>query len=357
MTYSLTLGPFHSAWRGPQRFIIELNGEVVTAVDHHSGLNERGCAERIKRLPLSQTLRFVPRICGTCGHAHMLAYCHAVEQLAGLTVPIRAQHVRVIVAELERIIMHMAGAANLCEVLGVDYYVAPLRQHQHDAQTLLLEIIRTLDGEHILMPGGLAFDPTTAAVQSLQSGIIRFIKDLYQSIDHIIDDRRLVARTVEVGSLAQAAASQLEVGGIVARASGLLKDIRFTLPYATYQHIDAAVVVQESGDIYARLMVMLLESHESAKMVDQTTRIIKVGPWEGSLPVLHAGIASGSAEGPRGLITYVIQSDGVRISECEIRVSRQLDRLVARSLLHNAQFDDVLAIIASTDTCTACAEC
>lgn len=357
MTYSLTLGPFHSAWRGPQRFIVELNGETVTTVDYHGGLNERGCAERIKRLPLSQTLRFVPRICGTCGHAHMLAYCHAIEQLAGLTVPIRAQHVRVIVAELERIIMHMAGAANLCEVLGVDYYVAPLRQHQHDAQTLLLEIIRSLDGEHILMPGGLAFDPTTGAVQSLQSGILRFIKDLYQSIDRIIDDRRLVARTVEVGSFAQAAASQLEVGGILARASGLLKDIRFTLPYATYQHIDAAVVVQESGDIYARLMVMLLESHESAKMVDQATRVIKVGPWEGSLPVLNAGIASGSAEGPRGLITYVIQSDGVRINECEIRVSRQLDRLVARSLLNNAQFDDVIAIIASTDTCTACAEC
>ena len=357
MTNSLTLGPFHSAWRGPQRFILELNGETVTGVDYHGGINERSCADRIKRIPLSQTLRFVPRVCGTCGHAHMLAYCHALEHLTDMSVPIRAQHVRVMVAELERIIMHTAGAATVCEVLGVEHYAKALHQHHYDAHQLLMGLLHRLDGESLIMPGGITFDPNHQTLAALQVGIIRYIKDLYRTIDLILDDRRLVARTVAVGSLSAPAARQLEVGGIIARASGVVSDLRFNIPYATYQQLNAAVVVQESGDIYARLMMMLLESYESAKMVDQATRLIKVGPWEGALPVLKAGISSGSAEGPRGLITYIVGSDGVRITECEIRVSRQLDRLSVRSMLTNAQLDDVIAIIASTDTCTACAEC
>lgn len=356
MSYSLTIGPFHPAWRGPQRFIMDLEGETISNIDYHSGMNERGCAERISRIPLSQALTLVPRICGTCGHAHMMAFCQAIENLTNTTVPMRAQLIRMIVVELERIEINLAGAANLCTVIGVEQHAKALFNLQQICNTLLNELITSRSATNIMMPGGLAYNPPSYALSLIQTGNAQLIKQLYAVIDSIIDDRNLLTRTVEIGMLATNAADQLDVGGIIARASGITRDIRFDMPYAAYQRLDVNRVVQSGGDVYARLLVMLLESHESAKMVEQSLRLLKTGPCEGEIPVLPVGNAIGSVEAPRGLLTYSIASDGVRIIQCEIIMQRQLDRLLSRSLIVNVQLDDLLPIIASTDTCTACAE-
>jgi len=356
VSYSLTLGPFHPAWRGPQRFIMDLEGETITNIDYHSGMNERGCADRISKIPLSQAFTLVPRIWGTCGHAHMMAFCQAIETLTNTPVPMRAQLIRMIVVELERMGMNLAGAANLCSVIGVEHHAKALRTMQQSSNTLLLELITSRSAPNIIMPGGLAYNPPGHAFALIHTGIAQLIKQLYTLIDVIIDNRNLLARTIEIGTLANNAAAQLEVGGIIARASGVTRDLRFDMPYAAYHRLDVNRVVQAGGDVYARLIVMLLESHESAKMVEQSHRLLKTGPCEGDMPLLTAGIASGSVEAPRGLLTYIISSDGVRITQCEIHMQRQLDRLLSRSLLLDVQLDDLLPIIASTDTCTACAE-
>jgi len=356
VSYSLTLGPFHPAWRGPQRFIMDLEGETITNIDYHNGMNERNCADRISRIPLSQAFTLVPRICGTCGHAHMMAFCQALEALTNTPVPMRAQLIRMIVVELERMSMNLAGAANLCTVLGVEHHAQALRGLQQASNTLLLELITSRSAPNIIMPGGLTYNPPGHALALIQSGITQLIKQLYGLIDVIIDNRNLLARTIEIGTLANNAATQLELGGIIARASGITRDLRFDMPYAAYHRLDVNRVVQAGGDVYARLIVMLLESHESAKMVEQSLRLLKAGPCEGDMPLLTAGIASGSVEAPRGLLTYIVSSDGIRITECQIHMQRQLDRLLSRSLLLDVQLDDLLPIIASTDTCTACAE-
>jgi Ni,Fe-hydrogenase III large subunit len=261
-----------------------------------------------------------------------------------------------IVVELERMVMNLAGAANLCSVVGVEHHAKALRTLQQTTNMLLLELITSRSAPNIIMPGGLAYNPSGHALTLIQTGIAQLTKQLYALIDTIIDNRNLLARTIEIGALANNAVAQLEVGGIIARASGITRDLRFDMPYAAYQRLDVNRVVQAGGDVYARLIVMLLESHESAKMVEQSQRLLKPGPCEGDMPLLTAGIASGSVEAPRGLLTYIISSDGVRITQCEIHMQRQLDRLLSRTLLLNVQLDDLLPIIASTDTCTACAE-
>lgn len=356
MTYALTLGPFHAAWRGPQRFILDVDGETITNIDCHTGMNARNCAEALTRRSLPDAPALVARVCGTCSNAHSVAFARAIESLNQLTVPIHARLLRVILCELERIIMHLAGAATICDIVGVGQHSSDLRQLQYAANTLLLEVVGKRSDPAIIVPGGVTIEPTARTQQTLQAGISSFIKALYRSIDILIDDHRLLARTVNVGVLSNQVANQLAVGGIVGRAAGIGIDHRFQHPYDAYGMLEGTMVTQDGGDIYARLMVMLLEAHESAKLIDQANRQLKGGratePFDNSVN----GSAVGSAEGPRGLVSYAVTAARGQIIACEIRVTRQLDRGLIQAIAANAQLDDLIAIIASTDACSACAE-
>jgi len=113
VSYSLALGPFHPAWRGPQRFVFKLDGERVADIEYIAGFNERGCAERLSRLALPQAFHLVTRICGTCSFAHSLAFCQALEQLCTIPVSDRASMLRCVAAELERIASHTRASAGV----------------------------------------------------------------------------------------------------------------------------------------------------------------------------------------------------------------------------------------------------
>jgi ech hydrogenase subunit E len=111
VSYSLALGPFHPALRGPQRFVLQLSGERIADIEYYDGFNERGCAERLPRLDLPQALQLVTRICGACSFAHSLAFCQALEQLCTVVVAERPALLRCVAAELERIASHLQAAA------------------------------------------------------------------------------------------------------------------------------------------------------------------------------------------------------------------------------------------------------
>ena len=109
--------------------------------------------------------------------------------------------------------------------------------------------------------------------------------------------------------------------------------------------------------MYARLVVLLLEAFEGLKLVEQALQALPAGDWQGDVPNnLRRGQASSAVEGPHGMIRYTLESDGERLKKVRIDTPRQLDRLLARTLLANTLLDNVVPIITSCDVCTACAE-
>jgi len=357
VTYSLALGPFHSAWRGPQRFDLKLDGERIADVEYQDGFNERGCAERLPRLDLPQALHLVTRICGTCSFAHALAFCQAIEQLCGIAVSERARDLRSAVAELERIASHLRAAAGILRALGMDAVAAELDAPREMALQSLQAIGGARVAPELCVAGGLRRDPTAAEREALLVTAHKLNRGLYRLADRLIDHRGLLARTIEVGALPRAAAEQFGVRGPLARASGIPRDTRSDQPYAGYARLDFKPISQDGGDVYARLILLLLEAYESVKLIEQALTDLPDGDWYGELPgELAAGQGSGVAEGPRGMIRYSIESDGRRMSRARIDAPRQLDRLLARTLLANTLIDNAVAIVASTDPCTACAE-
>ncbi|MFN8501468.1 NADH-quinone oxidoreductase subunit D [Kouleothrix sp.] len=357
MTYSLALGPFHPALRGPQRFELKLHGEQIADIEYHDGFNERGCAERLPRLDLPQALHLVSRICGTCSLAHTLAFCQALEALCAIEVPGRAQALRCVAAELERIASHARAAAAILRALGMDRYAADLDGPRELALTSLAAIGDARVIPNLCLPGGVRRDLTPRDLEALRQALPQLNRSLYRFADRLIDHRPLLARTVGVGVLPRAAAEQFGVHGPLARASGIARDTRLDQPYACYAQLDFKPITQDGGDVYARLILLLLEAYESAKLIEQALEALPGGEWRGEIPTsLPKGQASAAAEGPRGAIRYSLESDGRRLTHARIDAPRQLDRLLARTLLSNALIDNAVAIIASADVCTACAE-
>jgi Ni,Fe-hydrogenase III large subunit len=357
VSYSLALGPFHPAWRGPQRFVLKLDGERIADIEYTDGFNERGCAERLPRLALPQALHLVTRICGTCSFAHSLAFCQAIEQLCDITISERAAVLRCVAAELERIASHTRAAAGVLRALGMDARAGDV----DDLRELALQGLLALSGARVIpdlcVPGGVRRDLSRPDREALLIGLPKLNRGLYRFIDELIDQRALLARTIDVGGLPRAAAEQFGVRGPLARASGIARDARSDHPYAGYARLAFKPITQEGGDVYARLVLLLLEAYESVKLIDQALKDLPDGESRGELPEdLPQGHGGGVVEGPRGLIRYAIESDGRKLTQARIDAPRQLDRLLARTLLAGALVDDAGAIIASIDSCTACAE-
>lgn len=357
MSYSLALGPFFPAWRGPQRIVLTLDGERVVDLEYRDGYNERGCAERLARLDIPQALHLVTRICGTCSFAHSLAFCQALEQLVGREVGERAAYLRCAAAELERIASHLRAAASVLDALGMQ----PRAQALLALRETALDAMQRLSGARVIpdlcITGGVRRDLSRQDREHCQTALLGLNRALYRLVDTLIDQRTLLGRTVEVGVLSRTAAEQFGVRGPTARASGIARDVRIDQPYAAYSRLTGQIITQDGGDLYARLVVLLLEAFESVKLTEQALRELPDGAWSGELPeTVPAGQAASAVEGPHGQIRYLLESDGARLTNVRIETPRQLDRLLARTLLTGALLDDAVAIIASCDVCVACAE-
>jgi Ni,Fe-hydrogenase III large subunit len=356
-TYTLALGPEHPAWRGPQRFVLRVGGEQIADVEYQSELGERGSAERITRLELPEALQLVTRICDADSLAHALAFCQALEQLCQLGVPARAAVLRSAAAEAERFASHLRAASLVLEALGMGSTAARLVALAERGRGLLETLAGAPTSPDFVMPGGVQRDLDSSKRAELLAQLPGLNRSLYRVVDSLIDNRALLARTIEVGALPRSAAEQFGVRGPLARASGLNRDARADYPYAAYDQLALHPVVQEGGDVYARLVLLLLEAYESVKLIEQALRELPDGACVGAFPAaLRAGQAAGLAEGPRGLIRYTLESDGYRLTGARIDTPRQLDRLLVRTLLAGALPDNVVAIIASVDSCVACAE-
>lgn len=356
--YTLALGPFVTAWRGPQRLTLQVEGEVIRDVDYRAGYNERGCADRLTRLNLDQGLYLVRHICSVSSFAHTLAFCQALEALLELEVPSRAAYIRCAVAELERLAAHLAALTGFCDTLGQDRYTEMLQKLEEGTRQAMLLLTGARNLTDTCLPGGLRHDLDDQQRGELLTLLAKLNRRFFQLIDQMIDKRTLLARTVNVGVLARNAAEQFGLRGPLARASGLRADLRVDQPYAAYSQLSVRPIVQEGGDVYARMVVLLLEAFESIKLVEQALEHVAGGAWQGALPTaLVAGQASAAVESPHGMLRYTLESDGRRLTAVMIDRPRQLDRLLARTLLVGALLDDVPLIISSTDPCVACAEC
>ncbi|MBA3944246.1 MAG: nickel-dependent hydrogenase large subunit [Herpetosiphonaceae bacterium] len=357
MAYQLALGPFGTVWRGPQRISLHVDDERITEIELRDGYAARDCAVRLLRLDLRNTAPLVSRICGVHGHHHLLAWTLALEAIAGLEVPPRAQVLRLLVAEGERVASHVHAAAGVVELLGLELvHTTLLKLHEATLQGLQM-----LTGQRCVhefaLPGGVQHDLHSDEVRALRALLGKQERELRQVIEGLIHTRGLSTRTGGIGTLSATLMAQFAVRGVFARAAGSSTDIRRDAPYAGYDVWQPRLVQQRGGDVQSRLFIWLLESYESISLAQRLLQELPEGLWRGDpLDSLPEGSATVEVEAPTGPLRYMLRSDGVQLTEVIIDGPQLADRWLLRALLVGQAAEDGPLVIASLASCVTCAE-
>ena len=355
--FVVPIGPQHPALKEPGHFEFTVEGETVTDATVRLGYAHRGIEKGAEGRNWTQTLYLMERICGICSHIHSTAFAVGVEQLAEVEVPARAQAIREIICELERIHSHMLWLGVAAHDAGFD----TLFMYSWRDRETVMDILETMSGNRVHYSanvlGGVKFDLSDEAAETILKGL-EFLEERTHHYRRVVsEDAFFLQRTRGVGTMTHAEALALGVVGPTARASGVARDVRVDAPYVAYADFPAQIQLLTAGDLEARFLVRLDELLDSYRLI----RVLLAGLPAGELTAkrmprkLKPGEVISRVEAPRGELLYFIQSAG---GENPTRVKVRTPSLCNfSSVMHVAvghQLADMPMLLAGIDPCFSC---
>lgn len=370
-SYTLPLGPVHPAIHEPIRLDLSIDGEEVVDVDVNAGQVHRGIEWLgMNRNNPVQTIYLAERICGICSRCHPWAFCQAVEMVAGIEVPPRAEYIRTIIGEIERIHSHLLWAGVAGHEIGFEtlfYYTWRVREK-------ILDLAEYLTGNRnhnaMMQIGGVRRDITEEQLPAVREAL-DYYKSVFGELKTLfLDDPTVKMRTREVGVISTEDATKLCIVGPTARASGVASDVRQDYPYAAYADIGFKAITPDMltgevvGDVYDRIVVRLLEVKQSIEIIERCLAVIPDGPVlaEPKIAKLLAmlkkaeGEAVARVEAPRGEnIHYVRMKTGEETLDAwKVRAPTYANLQAVKTMLVGDQIADVPIAFASIDPCMSC---
>jgi len=304
------VGPFHPLQEEMEFFQLSVDGEIVTDIDVRISYNHRGIEKISESLQFDQVPLLVSRICGICSASHPLAYVNAVEEIAGVTPPDRAQYIRVIINELERIHSHLLWVGLAGHFIGYDTVFMWSWKYREPVLDLLEEITGNRNNYGNVVVGGCREDIPNELKPKIIKEMDEIQKKTEMLTNAVLDDPVLHARLKGVGILSKEDAVKYAVTGPTARGSGVAIDVRADDPYAAYGDLDWNVISQPEGDVFAKAVVRFLEILEAAKIAKEAVNKLPDGPITVEVKEIPPGEAVGRAEAPRGETFHYVRSDG-----------------------------------------------
>ncbi|MBF0153784.1 MAG: NADH-quinone oxidoreductase subunit D [Magnetococcales bacterium] len=276
--YTLNFGPQHPAAHGVLRLVLELDGEMVVRADPHIGFLHRGTEKLLEHKTYLQGLPYFDRLDYMSPMAQEYPWVLAVERLLGIEVPVRAQYIRVIFAELTRILNHLLflGAHGL-DVGAMTMFIYSFRERER-----ILDISEAVCGARIhaayFRPGGVAMDLPEGLAEKIQE----FVDDFPSKIDEyetlLTGNRIWKQRLVGIGVITPEQALDLGFVGPMLRGSGIAYDLRKAEPYDVYDRLDFDIPVGKNGDCYDRYLVRVEELRQSTRIIRQCLEQMPQGP-------------------------------------------------------------------------------
>jgi NADH-quinone oxidoreductase subunit D len=349
----LNFGPQHPSTHGVLRVIVKLDGEMVTGTDCVIGYLHRGVEKIGENRTYTQFAPYVDRMDYVAAPSNGLGYCLAIEKLLGVEATPRAQAVRVILTELNRIASHLVWLGTHALDIGA---ITPLfycfREREY-----ILNIYEKYCGArlttHAFRIGGLQYETYEGFEQECLEFCDLFLPkvDEYESL--LSGNRIWVERQRGVGILKTADCKAYGVTGPMLRAAGEKWDLRKAQPYSGYQNYDFDVPVGEFGDNFDRYMVRMEEMRQSVRIVRQAVAALPEGPIMAKVPKVikpPVGEVYVSIEAPKGELGYYVVSDGsTQPYRVRVRPPSFINLQALGKMARNCLVADLIAIIGTTD--------
>ncbi len=352
--FVLNLGPVHPSTHGVFRMRVTLDGEVVTDLEPVFGYLHRGIEKLAEERTYTGFIPLTDRLDYISSMSNNLGYCLAVEKLAGIKVPERAEYIRVILAELQRLANHCIAVGAFLNDCGA--YFTPFLYMFREREKIL-DLFDMVSGQRLtynyMRIGGVSQDIPEEFLPALQ----KFLNTMPKYVDEwdflLQQNEVLLARAKGVGILSKEQAVNCAISGPVARASGLKWDLRRADPYSIYDRFDFDIPTGTAGDCYDRYRVRIEEMRQSLRIIEQAIRQIPAGPVRAKVAQLirpPAGEAYGHIESPKGELGYYIVSDNsIAPYRCHVRPTSLINLTALRDIVRGWKVADLIIIFGSID--------
>jgi NADH-quinone oxidoreductase subunit D len=377
-SHTINFGPQHPAAHGVLRLILEMKGEIVERADPHIGLLHRGTEKLIEHKTYIQALPYFDRLDYVSPMCMEHSFAIATERLLGIEAPERAQYIRVLFAEITRVLNHLLNVTTYALDCGA---ITPALWGFEQRETLL-EFYEQVSGSHYhanyFRPGGVAKDlpaDMEGRIAAWAKGFPAFLKDL----EGLLTENRIFKqRTVDIGVMSAEQAMEWGFSGPCLRASGCAWDLRKSQPYDVYDRVEFDVPVGTRGDCYDRYLIRMLEMRQSLRIIDQCLKQMKPGPVKildnkiapparGEMKrsmeaLIHhfklytegyhvpAGSTYTVTEAPKGEFGVYLVADGTnKPYRCKIRAPGYAHLQAMETLSKGHMLADAVAIIGSLD--------
>ena len=349
----LNMGPQHPSTHGVLRVILKLDGEKVLGADCVIGYLHRGVEKIAENRTYAQFNPYVDRMDYVSAVSNGLGYCLAVEKLLNVEAPPRAQAVRVILTELNRIASHLLWLGTHALDIGAITPVFYCLREREEALKIFEKYCGARLTTHAFRIGGLQYETYDGFEADIAAFCDMFLPKVDEYEELLTNNRIWVGRLKNVGVLTADECKEYGVTGPVLRAAGVKWDLRKAQPYSGYENYEFEIPTRPNGDTYDRYLVRMEEMRQSVRIMRQAVENLPAGPIMGKVPKVikpPVGEAYVSIEAPKGELGFYVVSDGstqpyrVRVRPPSFVNLQALDRMVRGGLVA-----DVVAVIGTLD--------
>ena len=349
----INMGPQHPSTHGVMRLVVKVRGEIVVDIDPVLGYLHRGIEKLCENATYTTVLTYVDPMdyLSTMHNEHAPAI--AFEKLYGIKAPPRAEYIRALVVELNRIFSHGLMMGFLALDMGG---LTPIL-YAFINRDEIVDMLSAISGQRMLFNffrvGGVNWDTNDEFLSRLGTWRSRVMKNIEMNEAMITENEIFTSRTKGMGVLTGQEAISLGVTGPNLRASGVPFDIRKAHPYSVYNELEFDVITQQSGDSYARYLQRIAEIKQSIHLIDQIIDKMPHGPVQAQVPGIirrRPGRAYGAVESPRGLYSvYSISDGGPTPFRFRMRDPSFISLQAMPKLMPGRLVADTMAIMASLD--------
>ncbi len=316
--YEIPVGPVHAGVIEPGHFRFSVAGEPILNLEIRHFYTHKGVEKLFENMSMDKAVFLAERISGDNSAAHAVAFCQAVEKIAGVGVPPRAKYIRTILLELERMYNHLGDIAGIATDVAYAFGAA----HASRLKEQVMQLNEKVTGSRVLRGmntiGGVRRDIGDKKEIILKE--LDLMHDDFKELMELLFNSPSVADRIETtGRITGEIAKGLHVVGPAARASGMDSDVRRDHPYAAYPELEFKVPVLKTGDVNARTRVRADEVYESIAIIRQALSRLPEGGIRTELKNIPDGCALGYSEAPRGETLYWVRISNGMIQRCKVR--------------------------------------